>query len=78
MDNNIQMKLYSPECNCRDINRQMKLYSPGCIDNNKQMKLYSPGYIDNNRQMKMYYPKCREITNKWRCIPLSEGPITDT
>ena len=41
----------------------MKLYSFGCIDNNKQMKLYYPGYV--------------EITNKWRCIPLSVGTITD-
>jgi hypothetical protein len=32
-----------------DNNRQMKLYSPGCMDNNRQMKLYSPGCIDNNK-----------------------------
>ena len=41
-------------------NRQMKLYSPGCVDNSKQMpmELYSAVFMENNKQMKLYSPGC--------------------
>ena len=32
---------------CMENNKQMKLYSPGCMVNNKQMKLYSPRCMEN-------------------------------
>ena len=88
MENNKQMKLYSP--GCMDNNRQMKLYYPVCMDNNRKMKLYYPLCMDNNRQMKLYYPVCMDnnrtqwscitlcvwkIANKWSCIPLGVWKI---
>jgi hypothetical protein len=32
---------------CMDNNKQMKLYSPVCMDNNRQIKLYYPVCMDN-------------------------------
>jgi hypothetical protein len=66
MENNKQMKLYSPACLVN--NKLMKLDSmgvwkitdkwscitQGCMENNKQMELYSPWCMENNTQMELY------------------------
>ena len=68
MENNRQMKLYSP--GGIDYNGKMKCIPPWCIYNNRKMKLYYLGRLENKKQMKLYSPGCTDNNKQMRCIPL--------